>query len=220
MNGQIWTVVPAVAGLVLGAAGLVVAIRANRRADAANRLSEESNEIAGAANRLSEGANQISERALELSERLSRDQIELQRQEVALAHQAEHSRRSANIHVIPTMKTSHGEFKLRVENRGPHHADRVAVSLHQNDQVLNVGQPTNLAPGKFTEFSGHRGNFFAGALENELDDLLRGQAEIVELRVTFTDGNGPQVRRKRLITGPGSRFDNRPWTIEDWPADG
>lgn len=201
---------------MLGAVGLVIAIRANHRAEAANKLSRDANDIAGAANRFSEEANQISKQALELSEQIGQDQIELQRREVDLAHQAEQRSQSADIRVTPTMKTSGGEFNLRVENRGPHHADQVTVSLHREDQTLNVGRATDLAPGKFTELSGHRGSFFGGALETELDDLLRSNAETAELQVRFTDGNGPQIRRKRLITGPGSRFADRPWEIEDW----
>ncbi len=194
-------------------------IRANHRADAANELSEDANKISGAANRLSEEANQISKQALESTEQLGRDQIELLRREVDLAHQAEQRSRSADIRVTPAMKSSRGGFNLRVENRGPHHADQVAVSLHRDDETLNVGRVASLAPGGATEFSGNRGSFFAGAIDTELDDLLRSNAEAAELRVTFTDGNGTQLLRKRLITGPGSRFVDRPWKIEDWPAE-
>lgn len=199
-------------GALIGGWGLLEARKARAEAKEANHHADE-------ANRLSEEANQISKQALGLSERLGRDQIELQRREVDLAHQAEQRSRSADIHVALAMKTSRGEFKFRVENRGPHHANQVAVSLHREDQTLNIGRATDLAPGRATEVSGHRGSFFGGALETELDDLLHSNAETAELRVTFADGNGPQVLRKRLITGPGSRFVDRPWTIEAWSAD-
>lgn len=205
MSVEIWTAISGVAGLVFGVAGLIVAVRANGRADAANRLSKE--------------ANEISERALKSSERLGREQIDLLQREVEMAHGAERRKRSADILVSPARRTSGGEFRLRVENRGPHHADRIALSLHADGNILNVVPPTSLPPGKVTELTGKRGSFFAGAVTNEDDDLSRDGEQTVDLRVTFTDGNGPRLVRKRLTIGPGSRFVNRRWEIEDWPAE-
>lgn len=218
MDGDTWSLIGAVAGIVTGLAGLVIAIKANRRADAANQLSREANELANSANRLSLEANRISERALESSERIGRDQINLHRREVDLVHLAEQSKNRANIQVRPAMKTSSGIFNLKVENRGPHHADGVTVSLHRDGNSLNLGKITSLAPGKATEVTGNRGSFLAGAIETEVDDLSRAGGELIELQVTFTDGNGPQILRKLLTITPGSRFVDRRWTIEDQPT--
>ncbi len=206
MSTDAWVaIVSGLSGAVVGGWGLFEARKARAEARQANRHAAE--------------ANQIAVRALESSEQIGRDQIELHRREFDLAHKAEQSRGRANIQVYPAMKTSHGVFKLRLENRGPHHADRVTVSLHRAGESLEIDQLKNLAPDRAVEVTGNRGSFLAGAVASEVDDVTRAGAETIELQVTFTDGNGPQLLRKLLTIGPGSRFVDRQWTIEDWLAD-
>jgi hypothetical protein len=204
--------------MLVGLISLIVAVKANRRADEANELAQGANNIATEANGLSRDANQIAERALKSSDQIGRDQIALHQRELEVIHQAERRKRSADIQVTPTTITSAGKFNLRLENRGPHHADRVTVSLHDGGQSMTVGGARSIAPGTSTQIEGHRGTLLAGSIDTEVDDLSRPEGQILELRVTFTDGNGPQSVHKRLTISPGSRFSSRDWSIDDWPA--
>jgi hypothetical protein len=165
MDAEAWAVVAGFAGVVVALGSLLVAYKANRRADEANELARGANSIATKANDLSMEANQIAGRALDSSEQIGRDQIALHQRELELLHESERSQRSANLQVSPSMKTSHGMFKIKVENRGPSHADRVTLSLHNDDQSMLVGQPTNLAPERTTEFEGYRGPLLLGAVD-------------------------------------------------------
>jgi hypothetical protein len=136
LDGQAWAVISGFGGVIVGLAGLIVAI-------VANRCANDANDLARGANHLSQEANQIRERPLKSSERIREDQIELQRLQVEQAHETERTQPEADIREFPGMRTSGGRLHLKVENRGPYHADDVTLSLHEGEQSMTVGAPTN-----------------------------------------------------------------------------
>ena len=41
--------------------------------------------------------------------------------------------------------------------------------------------------------------------------------QLIELRIEYADGNGPQALQKLVRIAPCQQFVSRQWSIEDWP---
>lgn len=231
-----------VLGLIVGSLGLRKAGAANtiaadsgtaarqavEKADTANRLSETANGIATGANALSQEsiviareANAIAQRAAEVNE----EGVRLQRAGMSANEAREWRKGQAILRAqIVNLRTSLGEqgsFDVMVENRGVHQAIDLEANYLADGSTYPGGMWKALTPGgpAWTMMFSLGWLYGAGISEpyGGGEDLAQREKE-GELRITFTDGNGHYIDRKRIIWEAG-KFPNRQVRIEHLPVE-
>lgn len=213
---------------------------ANGIATGANALSQESIVIAREANAIAAESGEVAQQAVEKADtanRIANEANDISRQNVALveegnqftrlAHQREEDRtrrqNEAVLKVVPGMRSTSGEtstFAFRIENIGQHpardlHPSYIADGITHQGQVwkhVTPGGPT-WEPTFYCGALYGGGIQFIGDWQSPPPEHLEKEGE---LRVAYTDGNGSQLLRKRIVWEPG-RFTDRNVRIEDWP---
>jgi hypothetical protein len=210
-----------------------IASDSNFKAAEANTISRESNAIAEQALQVSKdhGGEQLAlyrqeleltmeresrQLMADLAKEAERTKAEAERDRLRVLRE-EHNRdlNRARFDVTPDQRNSRGRLRIRIVNRGPSAARDIVATLAIGGRTLQLGSTSALVQNGqmpvFAELSAIAGTYDTGPDNTEVvHPAISG-----DFTLTYTDGNGPQTLYKLLNIGPGSRFDQRKFTIAD-----
>lgn len=150
------------------------------------------------------------------AEEAERAKVEARREQVRLAQEdRQRDLNRARFTVEASKRTSGGQLRIQIINRGPHLAREVVAALVIGGRVFRLGSTSALVENGqmpvFAELGSIAGRYTTGPDNTEVvHPSVKG-----DLTISFVDGNGPQTLRKRLNIGSGSRFEQRQIAIAD-----
>lgn len=232
MEWQDWG---ALAGIATGLCGIVFGWRGIRAANHANQIAEKALGASDQANELSAQANAISERSVAQAQRAAdaaEDAVQLQKAGMSANEARERRIRAAHFVLKVGGRDHNSDFQFVLENQGPAIAREVEAMYLAEGKEFPMGswklfppmaypsdEPKMLTPigaAKALYGAGH----FVMTDSYPPRRLPSGYPEQEgEVRLAFTDENGPEVRRWRVVWPVADFYEQREFRVEAWPEE-
>jgi len=141
-----------------------------------------------------------------VSNRTAKEALRVQERVADATISSEIQKMSAELHPTPTRWWgSRRELRLSVNNRGPHDAFDVQLTLHRDGATGRLDSQHRIAAKGDAVFEGTVG---PDLLPDEPVDFE------IELRATYRDGHGEQTAYWRAFLPATERLMDRRWTFE------
>ena len=198
--GDLLTGIGILASLLVGGYGLSVARGARDEAETANRIAER--------------ANQLAEEALQLSRDHGQKQLNLHHKELAYTEAGERAKRHAEVELRPGPFFSDGKARFGLTNNGPHRADNAVMTLALAGEELIFDKAKRLETRGNYSFARDIGRIVGNLEQGPAGEYIRHPMMVGELVLKYSDGNGEQTLRWRLILPEGIHLADRGLTVE------